>query len=156
MALTATRSRRPGPGERKAREDVVATAREMSRLGLSPGRSGNVSCRFGDGLLVTPSGMAYDALEPGDVVYIDALCVPAGRRKASSEWQMHHAIYRARPDRHAIVHCHSMHAVVLACARRAIPSFHYMVAAAGGTEIPCVGYATFGTVELGRLVAAWL
>ena len=49
-----------------------------------------------------------------------------------------------------------MHATVLACAHRSIPAFHYMVAAAGGRDIPCIGYATFGTPELSQLVATGL
>jgi L-fuculose-phosphate aldolase len=74
----------------------------------------------------------------------------------SSEWQFHLAAYAARPDRHAIVHTHSLHATVLACAHRSIPAFHYMVAVAGGPDIPLVPYATFGTEALARHVAAGL
>lgn len=108
-------------------------------------------------MLITPSGVAYETMEAGDVVLVDAagtVAPDAGR--PSSEWQLHRAIYAARPDRHAVVHTHSLHAVVLACAGRAIPAFHYMVAAAGGADIPCVPYATFGTEELARHVAAGL
>ena len=139
--------------EARARRDVVETARTMSRQGLSPGRSGNVSCRLKDGMLITPSGMAYDEIEPEDIVFLDAQGVATGRRKPSSEWQFHLAAYAARPDRHAVVHTHSLHAVVIACTGRPIPAFHYMVAVAGGDDIPCVPYATFGTQELARLVA---
>lgn len=139
--------------EARARRDVVETARTMSRQGLSPGRSGNVSCRLKDGMLITPSGMAYDEIEPEDIVFVDAQGVATGRREPSSEWQFHLAAYAARPDRHAVVHTHSLHAVVIACTGRPIPAFHYMVAVAGGDDIPCVPYATFGTQELARLVA---
>jgi L-fuculose-phosphate aldolase len=132
---------------------VIATAQAMSQRGLSPGRSGNVSARCGDGMLITPSGMAYDQLQPADVVFVGADgSVAANARKPSSEWQFHLATYRARPDVEAIVHTHSLHATVLACAHKAIPAFYYMVAAAGGTDIPCVPYATFGTEELSRHV----
>jgi L-fuculose-phosphate aldolase len=143
--------------ESKAREAVIATALAMSRQKLSPGRSGNVSMRFGEGMLITPSGMAYDKIEPDDVAYMahDG-SVRAGSRKPSSEWHFHLAAYAARPDRHALVHTHSLNATVLACARRGIPAFHYMVAAAGGTDIPLVPYATFGTQELAVLVAVGL
>lgn len=129
----------------------------MSRRGLSPGRSGNVSRRWRDGILITPSGMAYDLIKPADVVFIgrDGR-VPKGARKPSSEWRFHLAAYAARPDMLAVVHTHSMHAVVLACARKSIPAFHYMVAAAGGNDIPCVPYATFGTEELSKHVARGL
>ncbi len=146
----------PKRQEAAARALVIETARAMSQRGLSPGRSGNVSCRWRDGMLITPSGMAYDELEPADVVHVDAAGKPTGKRKPSSEWLFHLAAYAARPDMHAVVHTHSLHAVVLACAGKPIPAFHYMVAAAGGDDIPCVPYATFGTPELARHVAKGL
>jgi L-fuculose-phosphate aldolase len=149
---------KPGAAEeRAARAAVIATALDMSRRGLSPGRSGNVSQRWGEGMLITPTGMAYDALTPDDIVYVAANGkVAPGSRKPSSEWQFHLSAYAARSDMHAVVHAHSMHAVVLACAHRPIPAFHYMVAIAGADVIPCVPYATFGTAELAQHVAGGL
>ncbi|MDX2309228.1 MAG: class II aldolase/adducin family protein [Hyphomicrobium sp.] len=144
-------------GEAKLRADVVATARAMSAAGLSPGRSGNVSVRCGDGMLITPSGLAYDGMTAEDVVRVGPDgAVAAGQRKPSSEWHFHLAAYRARVDIGAVVHTHSMHATVLACAHLPIPAFHYMVAIAGGADIPLVPYATFGTDALARHVAAGL
>lgn len=143
--------------DQAAREDVIVTARAMSARGLSPGRSGNVSCRWGEGMLITPSGMAYDTIKPADVVAVAADgAIAEGARKPSSEWRFHRAAYQQRPDMRAIVHTHSMHATVLACAHKSIPAFHYMVAAAGGRDIPLVPYATFGTEELSRHVAMGL
>jgi len=133
------------------RAGVVDTAKRMSASGLSFGRSGNVSARWGDGMLITPSGAAYDTLTPEDIVYMDADGMPSGG-KPSSEWRFHQAAYQARPDAGAVVHCHSPSATALACAHRSIPAFHYMVAAAGGTDIPLVPYATFGTPELAAQV----
>lgn len=139
------------------RQNVIDTGLAMSRMGLSPGRSGNVSARLGDGMLITPTGMAYDAIEPADIVFVamDG-SVPDKQRKPSSEWRFHLSAYEARPDMHAVVHTHSLHATVLACAHKPIPAFHYMVAVAGGKEIPCVPYATFGTEDLARYVAEGL
>lgn len=139
------------------RAAVIDTALAMSRSGLSPARSGNVSARSAEGMLITPSGMAYDTLAPTDIVQVgmDGSVAP-GQRKPSSEWHFHLAVYRARPGIAAIVHSHSMHATVLACARKPIPAFHYMVAVAGGKDIPCVPYATFGTQALAGHVAAGL
>ena len=150
-------ARRISAAETAARRQVLDTALAMSRQGLSPGRSGNVSARFDGDVLITPSGMPYDVLTPADIVCV-ALDGQAasGRRNPSSELHFHLATYRARPDIGAIVHTHSLHATVLACARRAIPAFHYMVAVAGGDDIPLVPYATFGTDELARHVAAGL
>jgi L-fuculose-phosphate aldolase len=143
--------------ESALRHAVLDAALAMSRQGLSPGRSGNVSARFGGGMLITPSGMAYDTIQVQDIVAVTATgAVPSGARKPSSEWRFHLSAYAARPDQNAIVHTHSMHATVLACAHKPIPAFHYMVAAAGGAEVPCVPYATFGTDELSRHVAEGL
>ena len=140
--------------EKATRKAIIETALVMSRRGLSPGRSGNVSARFGEGMLITPSGMAYEALEPGDIVHVDGDGGVLGdQRTPSSEWRLHLFAYDARHDRHAVVHSHSMHATVLACLKKPIPAFHYMVAAAGGKDIPVVPYAAFGTDELGRHVA---
>lgn len=140
--------------DEKARKAVIAAALAMSRSGLSPGRSGNVSCRVEGGMLITPSGMAYEDLAPADIVRVAADgSVAAKQRKPSSEWHFHLAAYAARPDRNAVVHTHSLHATVLACAGKPIPAFHYMVAVAGGKDIPLVPYATFGTEALARHVA---
>lgn len=127
---------------------VVATARELDVAGLMPNKSGNVSCRTRVGFLITPSGVPYKLLEPGQVVQVggDGV-VQAGGGRPSSEWRMHAALYAGRPDVHAIVHTHSPRATALACARRGIPAFHYMIALAGG-PVRCVPYATFGSAEL--------
>ena len=148
----------PDAGLAALRRAVLDTAQEMSRRGLSPGRSGNVSARVpGGGMLITPTGLAYDSLTPADIVHVaDDGAVAPGQRAPSSEWAFHLAAYRARPEAHAVVHTHSMHATVLACAGRPIPAFHYMVLAAGGRDIPVVPYATFGTEELARVVGEGL
>lgn len=148
--------------EAAARKAVLETALAMSRRGLSPGRSGNVSCRFshathGAGMLITPTGKAYEQTSPDDIVFVaDDGRTPPGQLKPSSEWHFHLSAYHARPDRQALVHTHSMHATVLASAHKPIPAFHYMVALAGGNDIPCVPYAAFGTEDLARHVAKGL
>jgi L-fuculose-phosphate aldolase len=143
--------------EAALRKAVVQTALAMSRQGLSPGRSGNVSCRWKGGMLITPTGLAYDEITPADIVFVTGDgAVPGKQRMPSSEWRFHLTAYRARPDMGAVVHTHSLHATVLACAGKSIPAFHYMVAVAGGKDIPLVAYATFGTEELAAHVARGL
>jgi ribulose-5-phosphate 4-epimerase/fuculose-1-phosphate aldolase len=144
--------------EKLARQAVIDTALAMSRSGLSPGRSGNVSCRWKTGKLITPTGMAYAEIRPRDIVFVNAKGnVPDKKsRKPSSEWRFHLAAYQARPDVKAMVHTHSLHATVLACAHKPIPAFHYMVAVGGGNDIPLVPYDTFGTDELAQFVATGL
>ena len=128
---------------------VIDTALAMERKGINQGKSGNVSARFGDGFLITPTGLEYEHLTPSDIVWmgLDG-SVPAGQRAPSSEWRMHLDIYRARPEAGAVVHAHSVQATALSCLRRGIPSFHYMVAVAGGRDIRCGEYALFGTQAL--------
>lgn len=135
--------------ERAARQSLVDHCRAMSASGLSFNKSGNASVRWRNGLLVTPTGRAYDHLLAEEVVYLEADgTVPAGQLIPSSEWRIHRDILQAFPDANAVMHLHSPHATALACLGLGIPAFHYMVAVAGGDRIPCAPYATFGTVEL--------
>jgi len=135
--------------EARLRADIVRVAQAMDRAGFAPTKSGNVSARSGDGLLITPSGLPYAAMTPDDLVALDRDGgVRAGGRAPSSEWRLHVSIYRARPDARAIVHTHSPQATALACARRSIPAFHYMIAFCGGPDVRCAAYATFGTQAL--------
>jgi len=130
------------------RQQVIATALAMNAAGINRGKSGNVSARLDDGFLVTPSGLPYDQTTPADLVAMSHEGEVRGTRVPSSEWRFHRDIYRARPDAHAIVHTHAPFATSLACLHRGIPAFHYMVAIAGGSDIRCAPYATFGTQEL--------
>lgn len=139
--------------EKQARQQLIDTALKMSETGLSPGRSGNVSRRWRDGMLITPSAMHYGDMMPEDVAFVDGNGVSHGvGRKPSTEWPFHQTIYEVRGDAGAVVHCHSLNATALACARKPIPAFHYMVAVAGGKDIPLVPYATFGTKKLAKLI----
>jgi L-fuculose-phosphate aldolase len=133
----------------RLREELIATARRMSELGLTPGMSGNVSVRTPTGMLVTPSGMPYGELVPDDAVEVKPDgSMRAGQRAPTSEWQLHRDILGARPDVGAIVHTHSLFCTTIACLRREIPAIHYMVVLAGSDAIPCADYATFGSAEL--------
>jgi L-fuculose-phosphate aldolase len=137
---------------------VIETARRMNALGINRGTSGNVSARLDDGFLITPSALPYDAMRARDVV---ALALDGTRRsgaphRPSTEWRLHAGIYAARPDVRAVVHAHPIYATALACLRRGIPAFHYMVAVAGGSDIRCSAYATFGTEALATEAVAAL
>ncbi len=125
----------------------------MEAARLNHGRTGNLSVRDGDGMLVTPSGVPAADLDAGSMVSmgLDGQC-PEGQLRPSSEWRLHAAVYRARADLAAVVHAHSPHATALSCARRAIPAFHYMVGLGGSSAIPCAGYATFGSEALAATV----
>ena len=139
------------------REGLVRAARALEDAGLNHNHAGNVSVRHARGLLITPSGIPACDLEPAGMVELAADGTPLpGQLAPSSEWRLHAAVYAARPDLEAIVHAHSPAATAVACTRQPIPAFHYMVAAAGGTEIPCAPYATFGSPELADAVARTL
>ena len=134
--------------EHELREAIIATALKMNALGINQGKAGNVSARHGEGYLVTPSGLPYEETHAEDIVRMDLQGTAQGQRTPSSEWRFHQDIYRARPEVNAIVHAHSPYATSLACLGLEIPAFHYMVAVAGGKNIRCALYATFGTQAL--------
>ena len=143
--------------EAELRDEIVGVMRAMAGRGLNRGTSGNVSARLGAGLLVTPSGVTPDRLDAASLVFVDADGRPAeGALKPSSEWRMHAGLYARRPDVGAVVHCHSRHATILACAGKPIPSFHYMVGVSGKASIPVAPYRTFGTPDLAEAVAETL
>lgn len=145
----------------KERGEVIETARRMNALGININKSGNVSLRAEfdgmEGFLITPTGIDYEELEKEDIVFIPfegkERLQEFNRRLPSSEWMMHEAVFKERPDLFAIVHTHSPYATALACQELPIPAFHYMVAAAGGSSIECTSYALFGTKELADIAA---
>ena len=130
------------------RKQIISTAMQMNARGINRGKSGNVSARWKDGFLVTPSGLPYEETKPGDIVFIDEKATATGKRPPSSEWRFHFDIYRHKNDVNAVVHAHSSFATTLSCLEMALPAFHYMVAVAGGNSIRCAPYATFGTQSL--------
>ena len=142
------------------RQQLIAAARGMEPARLNRGTSGNLSVRAVEngaaGFLITPSGMPYATLNPEDIVFMHHDGRPAGLREPSSEWRIHRDIYAARPEAQAILHAHSPFATSLACLRRAIPPFHYMIARFGGDTLRCADYATFGTQALSDAAIAAL
>lgn len=137
-----------GDHDESLRHAVIHTARNMNSLGLNQGKSGNVSVRSGDGFLITPTGIAYDETRPEQIVAMAMDGTTTSAVLPSSEWRFHRDIYHARAEVDAIVHSHSIYATTLACMQRPIPAFHYMIAVAGGDDIRCAPYATFGTQAL--------
>lgn len=162
---------RPDPAfdtEDAARQAIVDTCLKMGALGLNTGRAGNVSLRWhrggplGAGMLVTPAATPYESMSADDIVWLplaagdEAAATEAVRpaKRPSSEWRMHRDVHQARPEAGAVVHVHSPAATALACLprvqREGIPAFHYMVAVAGGADIRCAPYRTFGSPELSQ------
>jgi L-fuculose-phosphate aldolase len=144
--------------EAELRAELVRVAQALDGAGFCSSQSGNVSARWRNGLLITPTGLPYARMRPDDVVELDLSgSQRAGALNPSSEWPLHSGIYKARPDAAAIVHTHSPMATALSCARIGIPPFHYMIAICGGAGIRCADYATFGSQQLadGAVKALW-
>jgi L-fuculose-phosphate aldolase len=146
----------PDANDRELRAELALALRRLDELGLNRGTTGNLSHRARGGFWVTPTGIDAAQIDIDDWVWIDGDGLAHGRWQPSSETPFHRAIYGARADLQAVVHCHSIHAAALACLRRDLPPFHYMVAIAGGDSVPCVPYHLFGGDELSAAVAAAL
>lgn len=134
--------------EQNLRAELVAMAKKLDAQGLNHGTAGNVSVRCGAGMLITPSGMGAAGLTADDLVWVGMDGSVRGRWQPSSEWLFHRDILAQRPEFNAVIHTHAVAASTLACLRRDIPPFHYMVALLGGDSIRCADYATFGTQAL--------
>lgn len=127
---------------------LLGVSQALVHMGLNKGTSGNVSVRNQAGLLITPSGMTVDKLQPDHMVPMQMDGSYPTYQKPSSEWPFHRDILQNRPEVNAVIHTHSMFATTIACLRRDVPPFHYMIAVAGGDTIRCAPYALFGTQEL--------
>lgn len=130
------------------RQALADSYRRLADLGLNTGSAGNISCRFDDGALISPSGADAHNIDAQAVVSITMDGENRSPGIPSSEWSMHTAIYRHYPQAMAVVHTHSDACVAVSAQRRPIPAFHYMLAGFGGDEVPCAAYATFGTDAL--------
>lgn len=139
------------------RQALVAAVHRLDAGGLNRGSTGNVSVRAQranvSGCWITPTGLGAAGLEADDLVWVGDDGTVEGRWQPSSESPFHRAIYAVRPDLHAVVHVHAVHATALACLRRSLPAFHYMVAVAGGDSVPCTPYHLFGSEALSKAVA---
>lgn len=134
--------------EHDKRQAIIDACRRMNALGINQGTSGNISVRHGEGLLITPTSVPYEAMTPDQIVFMGLDGTHAPQQRPSSEWRFHLDIMRSRRDVEAVVHAHPIYCTILAIMGLEIPPVHYMIAAAGGDTIRCAPYATFGTPEL--------
>lgn len=137
--------------ELKIRKKIIALCKQMNASGLNQGTSGNISAAHKGKMLITPSGIAYEDMQPEQIASMSLVHDDDsfdGPCKPSSEWHFHRAILRSNPANGAVIHTHSNYATVLSIARQNIPACHYMIAAFGGNNVRCADYATFGTSEL--------
>ena len=139
----------------KSREEIIKFAKKLNSTNLSPLRSGNISLKAQnnneEGFLITPSGKKYESLTAEDIVFVSLKGIYDKKKgKPSSEWRFHQDIYVNKKEAKAIVHAHSTCATAVSSHQKNIPAFHYMVAVAGGEDIKCTKYATFGTKNLSK------
>ena len=134
----------------KLRSEIIKFSKLLNSRKLSALRSGNISVRVENGFYITPSGLKYSSLTTKDIVYVKLDGTFNKKQKPSSEWRFHQDIYLKKKDAKAIVHTHSTNATAISVHNKNIPAFHYMVALAGGHDIKCAKYATFGTRELSK------
>jgi L-fuculose-phosphate aldolase len=139
----------------KLKAEVIKYSKKLNITNLSALRSGNISVRSRekgvDGFYITPSGMKYSTLKIKDIVFVSLKGIfDKKKNKPSSEWRFHQDIYVNKKEAKAIVHSHSTCATAVSSHQKNIPAFHYMVAVAGGEDIKCTKYATFGTKNLSK------
>ncbi len=141
----------PDIPNRDTRETVGHYGRKMLEQGLTKGTGGNVSSHTDDGLVaISPSGMAYEDIDPEDVPVIDLDGHRVhGDEEPSAEHAMHTMVYDARDDVGGIVHTHSPYASTFASLREPILASHYLIAFAGD-RVPVAAYTTYGTEALGQ------
>lgn len=140
----------------QARVAVAAAYRDLGRKGLIVGSSGNVSVRTRKGMAITPSGGDPAGAEPGDIVAMTLAGAVSGDGTPSSEWSMHAAIYKMKPEAVCVVHAHADACTALACLNEPLPGFHYMIVRFGGNDVPIAPYVTFGTQALAESAAETL
>ena len=136
---------------KKIKLDIIRYAKMLNSKKLSALRSGNISIRYKNGFFITPSGKKYSSLRVSDIIFVSLNGVFSKKNGIpSSEWKFHQDIYINKADANAIVHAHSTNATAVSTHKKRIPAFHYMVAMAGGSDIKCAKYATFGTRALSK------
>ena len=136
--------------DRAKRQSIIEACLQMNQLGINQGTSGNISLRYEDGMLITPTSTPYEAMEPAQIVFMNLDGGVDAKQRPSSEWRFHRDILKARPEVNAVVHAHPPYATILAIMGLSIPPIHYMIACAGGETIRCAPYATFGTQQLSQ------
>src|SRR5277367_2872247 len=147
MSTTNDRAQQLAKDQAK-RQSIIDACRDMNRLGINQGTSGNISLRHENGMLITPTSTPYETMQPEQIVFMNLDGSLETNQRPSSEWRFHRDILKARPEVNAVVHAHPPYATMLAIMGMEIPPVHYMIACAGGDTIRCAPYATYGTQEL--------
>ena len=134
------------------KKELVKTTKYLNNKNINRGSSGNLSYRTNNGFIITPSSIPNDKLNEKNCVQMAFDGTYKNKLKPSTEWRIHRDIYLKREDIFAIIHAHPTFSTAIACMNIDIPSFHYMIAVAGGDNVRCARYATFGTEQLSKNV----
>jgi len=145
----------------KLKAEVIKYSKKLNTTNLSALRSGNISVRTKereeDGFYITPSGMKHSSLKAKDIVFVSLKGIfDKKKNRPSSEWRYHQDIYVNKNEAKAIVHAHSTCATAISSHQQSIPAFHYMIGVAGGEDIKCTKYATFGSRKLSNNILSAL
>jgi len=134
------------------KKELVKTTKYLNDKNINRGSSGNLSYRTNNGFVITPSSIPNDKLTEKSCVQVAFDGTYKNKLKPSTEWRIHRDIYLKRKDICAIIHTHPTFSTAIACMNIDIPPFHYMIAVAGGDNVRCARYATFGTEQLSKNV----
>lgn len=136
--------------ENKIRKSIIDASLLLERKKLNQGKAGNISIRWKNGMLITPSGISYEGMKPKDIVFVDSKGRYEGIWKPSSEWRFHLDILKNRKEFNVIIHNHPAYGSGMSILRKDIKAYHYMIGFMGGDTIRCSTFAPPGTEELSK------
>ena len=134
--------------EENLRKKIIDTCLKIEIKKLNQGKTGNVSHRWRNGILITPSGIDYDKLNYKDIVFVDINGKAVGERLPSSEWRFHLNIIKNRKEVDSIIHNHPVYGTGFSMLRKEIKSFHYLIGLFGGVNIRCTKFMMPGSESL--------
>ncbi|MFQ6540332.1 3-oxo-tetronate 4-phosphate decarboxylase [Aphanothece stagnina] len=143
----------------RQRDLIAAVGRSLFDRGLTPGATGNISVRLGDGsTLMTPTNVALGDLDPARLSHLDADGTHLSGDRPTKEAFLHRCMYCERPGDHAVVHLHCTHAVGVSILRDVdagdvLPPLTAYYAMRVG-RLPMVPYYPPGDADLARAVQA--
>ena len=140
----------------EAREELARRFRRLYEQGAVTLFEGNMSVRVGDTVLITPSQQDKEALTSRMMtalaldgsVLAPGVDADGGTVEPSTEYRMHLALYRLRPDARAVVHTHSACATAFALAGAPIAGEMPELFSQFGGEVECLAYGRPGTEDV--------
>ena len=138
--------------EENIRKSIIDASLLLEKKKLNQGKSGNISIRWKNGMLITPSGIPYEGMKVKDIVFVDNEGKSEGIWTPSIEWKFHLDILKTRKDFNVVIHNHPAYGSGMSMLRKDIKAYHYMIAFMGGDTVRCSTFAPPGTQELSKAV----